>query len=152
MPDRVRTLIAKLIRLRRAEWRDLLRAQAAVLAAHVRVWTLPQGRLVARRATGSSPVVTESAPAGRAEALARAIHRVSRYGLTRPRCLVRAIALRRLLAAHGLDAVVRVGVRQHDGKFHAHAWVEHGGTVLGDYAAHTGSFTELSELHIAEKG
>jgi len=152
MPARVRTLIGKLLRLRPREWVDLLRAQAALLVAQFVVWTRPQGRLVSRHPVPPPPTEARPQPAARAQALARAIHRAAHYGLTRPACLVRAIALRRLLAASGFDAVVRVGVRQHNGSLDAHAWVELDGTVLGDRETHTGSFTELSDLRIAEKG
>lgn len=42
-------------------------------------------------------------------------------------CLSRSLALRRLLASAGVDAVVRIGTRREDGRFAAHAWVETGG-------------------------
>lgn len=152
MPGRIRTLIGKLIRLRPREWVDLLRAQAALLVAQVVVWTRPHGRLVSRNPVPPAPAQAHAHAAPRAEALARAIHRAAHYGLTRPACLVRAIALRRMLTSSGFDAVVRVGVRQRNGRLDAHAWVELDGAVLGDHESHTESFTELSDLHIAEKG
>jgi hypothetical protein len=152
MPGRIRMLIGKLIRLRPREWVDLLRAQAALLVAQFVVWTRPHGSLVSRHSVPSAPTRTPVRAAPRAEALARAIHRAAHYGLTRPGCLVRSIALKRLLSSSGFDAVVRVGVRQRNGSFDAHAWVELDGAVLGDHESHTESFTELSDLHIAEKG
>jgi len=151
MPERIRAPIGKLIRLRPREWVDLLWAQAALLVAQFVVWTRPLGRLVSRNPIPTPPTRTRPRAAPRAEALARAIHRAAHYGLTRPACLVRAIALRRLLVSSGYDAVVRVGVRQRNGSFDAHAWVELDGAVLGDHESHTESFTELSALHVAEK-
>lgn len=41
-------------------------------------------------------------------------------------CLSRSLALRRLLASAGVDAVVRIGTRREDRRFAAHAWVEIG--------------------------
>jgi hypothetical protein len=83
--------------------------------------------------------------------MAQAVNRVARYGLFRPRCLVRAIGLRRLLASHGMDATVCIGVRQRDGTFDAHAWVEFRNMVLGDHEEHTGSFTELPDIQVDKK-
>lgn len=41
-------------------------------------------------------------------------------------CLSRSLALRRLLASVGIDAVVRIGTRREGGRLAAHAWVESG--------------------------
>lgn len=159
-----RTLIGKLIRLPRSELVELLRAQAALVAAHLIVWTRPQGQLVSRkgeRQAAPAPVSSSPAPrpprpghtldTPRATRLALAVSRAARYGLTRPKCLVRAVALQRLLAAHGMDGTIRIGVRRIDGRFDAHAWVELGDMVLGDDEEHTATFEELPEVSIVEK-
>ncbi|NNG17820.1 MAG: lasso peptide biosynthesis B2 protein, partial [Gemmatimonadales bacterium] len=121
MPVPVWKLIGKLIRLSPGEWGALFQAQAALVAAQVMVWTQPQGRLVSRVSAPTTEVPARAEDERRAESLARAVNRVARYGLFRPRCLVRAIGLRRLLASHGMDATVRIGVRQREGRFDAHA-------------------------------
>lgn len=64
----------------------------------------------------------------RALSLARALAAVGRR--VPSTCLHRALALVWLLRAHGLGAVLRIGVRTGD--FAAHAWVEHEGVVLLD--------------------
>jgi transglutaminase superfamily protein len=47
-------------------------------------------------------------------------------------CLTQALALHRLLARHGHCSIIQVGVCNIDGRFLAHAWVEHDGrTLLG---------------------
>jgi transglutaminase superfamily protein len=45
-------------------------------------------------------------------------------------CLTQALALHRLLARHGHCSVIQVGVRNVDGRFLAHAWVEHEGRMF----------------------
>ena len=87
----------------------------------------------------------------RAEALALAVGRAAEFGAFRPLCLVRAVALNRVLERHGITGShVRVGVRMRNGRFAAHAWVEYGDRVLGDNEAHVGSFVELSEVHLVD--
>ena len=152
-----RTHLRKLTRLSPREWADLLEAQLALLLAQFRVWTRPTGRLVSH----SSPSATESSsppipdldgPTGtRAEALALAVGRAAEFGVFRPLCLVRAVALNRVLERHGITGSrVRVGVRMRNGRFAAHAWVEYGDRILGDNEAHVGSFVELSEVHLVD--
>lgn len=46
------------------------------------------------------------------------------------RCLARALAGSVLLARHGFQTELRIGVRRPDGKFQAHAWLERDGEVL----------------------
>lgn len=85
----------------------------------------------------------------RAEELATAVDRAARRGLFRPRCLARAMALKRLLESRGLDgARVRVGVERRSTGFAAHAWVEYRGAVLGDSSESLSSFTPLPGLDV----
>ena len=87
----------------------------------------------------------------RAEALALAVGRAAEFGVFRPLCLVRAVALNRVLERHGITGSrVRVGVRMRNGRFAAHAWVEYGDRVIGDNEAHVGSFVELSEVRLVD--
>ena len=65
-----------------------------------------------------------------------ALKRAERYGPWRGACLVRSLALHRLLERGGVPgSVVRVGVRlggDSNPAFEAHAWVEVQGVVVGD--------------------
>lgn len=45
-------------------------------------------------------------------------------------CLSAALALQRVLAAHGHESELHIGVSRTAGDFAAHAWVEHEGRVL----------------------
>ena len=60
-----------------------------------------------------------------------------RYSLARFTCLEESLALWYLLRKQGIPACLRIGVRNENGKFEAHAWVEHGGQALSqDDAMH----------------
>lgn len=69
------------------------------------------------------------------ERIAAAVGRAARFTYPRPTCLVRSIALARMLLRKGFPAEVRFGVRPPvDGVLAAHAWVEVDGRVVGDRA------------------
>lgn len=142
MPTRLR----KLLRLGTGEWLDLVRAQSALLRAQRRLRTEPIGSLAIRE-DFSADLATGDAD--RAEALSHAVHRAARYGLFRPYCLVRAMALRELLLVDGIrGASIRIGVRRLNGEFQAHAWIRWGVRVLGDEPRHIAQFTEVDDLGV----
>ena len=72
-----------------------------------------------------------------AQRTAALVAAVARYVLPRPNCLHRSLVLNSVLSAQGIAAEIRYGVRRHDGKFQAHAWVELDGEPL----------TEPGDLH-----
>ncbi|HEY7895627.1 MAG TPA: lasso peptide biosynthesis B2 protein [Gemmatimonadaceae bacterium] len=154
--NRVTKLLHKLATLSPREWVDLLQGQAALLAAQVLVWTRPTGQLVAHSAASAAQVVASDAnvePANmqRAQQLGLAVSRAGDYGLFRPLCLVRAVAVHRMLEKHRIrGGRIRIGVRMRRGRFGAHAWVEYGGQVVGDNVEHVGSFAELSEVQLVD--
>jgi hypothetical protein len=86
----------------------------------------------------------------------RAAHRtaalltaVARYVFPRPNCLHRSLVLDRVLAAQGIASDIRYGVRRRDGRFEAHAWVEHDGEPLmepGDLHCEYQPLRAVSEL------
>jgi hypothetical protein len=135
----------RLFQLSLREIGELVVAQGFLLTA---LWT------VRRRAKGDLlrpvPVAEASAGATDEQRLARvavAVDRVSRHGLFRPTCLVRAIALERLVRrAHAGHAVVRVGVLKGGREFFAHAWIEIDGRVVGDEPSHVRRFTPLESF------
>jgi hypothetical protein len=149
-------IVTRLVRQSSAEWSDLVTAQKALMVAQLLVWTRPVGRFV-EDAQHSSPGVQE--PLARSsrtwrEALriAVAVRRVADHGLVRPRCLVRSVALARMLEQRGIKGSrVRVGVRRIDGAFSAHAWVELGQHVLGDDTQRVSSFAQLLDVSVVKK-
>jgi hypothetical protein len=64
--------------------------------------------------------------------VAQIVGSAERWSLLRPTCLTRSLTLGRLLRRQGLAANLRLGVAMPNGRFAAHAWVEHGGVVLND--------------------
>jgi hypothetical protein len=158
MTSRARpAFLRRLARLSAREWLDLAEAQFQLLLAQFIVSTRRTGQLVSRAPLdpfgdidGSA---TTSAPADdpRPEQLALAIGRAAEHGIFRPLCLVRAVALKRMLDRHGYDGgIVKIGVRLNRGRFAAHAWVAYGSQILGDQEWHVKSFAELDEISVME--
>ncbi len=143
---RVRALI-RLARLPVGEVAWIGRAQWHLLWARHSLAVVPRGQLlepVTRSDAGSAP--TDDATA-RATCVALAVDRAAEHGLFRPTCLVRSIALDRLLAREGIQgAVVRIGARRRGGAAQMHAWIEVGGTVIGERREHTNTFTPLHDF------
>lgn len=132
-----------------AGWWDLWLAQLALLRAQRRLRRERIGALAIRETFTTAAVGGDP---GRAYALAMAVHRASRFGLFRPYCLVRAMALRDLLVdAHITGASIRIGVRRTAGEFQAHAWVRWGERIVGDDPAHVAQFTEVDDLSVMRR-
>jgi hypothetical protein len=145
--------MAMLPRLTFSEWGELLAAQWAVIVAQALVWVRPRGRLVsvAPPTDGGAMLVVRPADRVRARRLAVAVDRAARRGLLRPACLVRAVALQRMLDQQHLHGSrIRVGVRNSAGGFAAHAWVEYDRGVLGDVPAHVRSFAAIADVSVVE--
>ena len=140
-----------------SEWRELAEAQLALFIAQVLVWCRPVGRLIEPAMPASSLVAWGATEKLTAERLARALNRAARYGILRPQCLVRALALTRLLQSRGIaGSSIRIGVRWEPGAgareaFAAHAWVVGGAeaALVGDSIANTAPFSELAIVHAA---
>ena len=139
--------LSKLASLSEGERRDLVRAQLALLRAQLAVWTRPHGRLVGpARNLAATP---DDSTAHRARHLANAVSLVAQHGVFRPNCLVRSLALSRLLETEQVRGWhVRIGVRERTGRFEAHAWVELGAEVLGDSREHVASFQPLTDVRL----
>lgn len=130
-----------------------MEAQWALLVAGARVSLRPRGQLVSavRNAPPASAGEADASVHRRARRLAIAINRAATYGVFRPQCLVRAVALKTLLDRRGiLGSRVHIGVRNRGGEFSAHAWVEYAGEVLGDRLEHVGSFSRLPDVAVLE--
>lgn len=133
--------------------RTLLRAQWALVAAQWSVWTSPVGAFVTDGATEHADAIARPTAPPRPDAwrLAVSVRRAAQYGLFRPRCLVRSIALQRLLVRDGMpSARVVVGVRRTAGTFEAHAWVELDGRPLGEDALSGRGFSRLSRVSLRD--
>lgn len=144
---------------------DLLVAQCALLRAQWQMQTHPIGSLTRRASTGASlgdtglptppnsPQTFDSHAldrhAVRARAIGTAVRRAADFGLFRPFCLVRALAIRALLEREGIrGSEIRIGVRRIKGEFAAHAWVRFHSEVLGDNPRHVATFTEVDDIRV----
>lgn len=145
LPYRLR----KLIRLSGTERRELFSAQRALIRAQLLVWIQPAGKLLTTHV--ETPITGSDAEAGMtARRLALAVNRAADHGVFRPACLVRAVALQRLLESRRIfGSRIRIGVRQQGGRFAAHAWVEYGDQLLGDRERHVQTFTSLTDVRLA---
>lgn len=144
---RLRLVAAKLWNLGPGGWRLLVQAHRALVAADALVRERPQGELIAGIARGYTPSASAVSRLPAAEEVALALDRVARFRRPRPLCLVRSIALHRLLERRGLSGSrISVGVRMNGRTFEAHAWVELDGRIVGDDPAYVTQFDALSDL------
>jgi hypothetical protein len=114
----------------------ILEAAALLLIIRLALWTRPFSA-VRRRLDAIRPR-RGSAPDGVGE-IARAIRALARRLPFAMTCLVEALAAEAMLRRRGYACILRLGVRSREGigpaAFHAHAWLEHAGSVvIGDVA------------------
>jgi hypothetical protein len=133
------------------EMRYVGEAQLVLLWAQAMRWLRPLGKFV--EIAPADPRASFAPSASQAQACERisvAIDRAARFGVFRPLCLTRAVALTRMLSAHGIAGhSIRIGVRHDGGSFTAHAWVELGHRVLGDTIANTLAYLPLTQVSVA---
>jgi len=138
-------VVRRLVSITPTEFADLIAAQWYLLGA---LWTVrrrPKGGLL--RALPDGPTAGGVRDDARLERLAVAVDRMARFGVFRPTCLVRAVALERQIRRANVGAaVVRVGVAQASGELLAHAWIELEGRVIGDEPARVRRFTPLHDF------
>lgn len=128
--------------------RDVGEAQMALLRAQALRWLRPVGKFVEVTASVvAGGTLTSPIPAETCRRVATAIDRAARYGIFRPLCLTRAVALSQMLDARGITGHhIRVGVRRDRESFVAHAWVELDQLVLGDTSINTLSYVPLTSV------
>jgi hypothetical protein len=142
--------LRRLRALRAAELGRLLYAQGMLVWAALLVRTRPQGRLISVSERPESGTAPNAAMRRQAHDLALAVERAAEHGVFRPACLVRSVALHRMLRACGIaGSRIHIGVRLQNGTFVAHAWVEWNGEILGDVASHVGTFAPLCDVELA---
>ena len=108
----------------------------------IRVRRQPLPRLVAQlTAVDGGPPRTHHAPA----TLARAVDRCLRIGSHRPRCLINALVLYRLLREQGDPVELVIGLPEQAADERAHAWVELEGRDVGPPPGRAGH-SEMARL------
>src|SRR3954467_9756994 len=111
--------LRRLARLSAREWLHPPEGHLRPLVAQFIVATRRTGQLVSRAALdpfGDEHEAAASVPTPDADPrpaqLALAVGRAAEHGVFRPLCLVRAVALKRILDRHGFDGgIVKIGVR-----------------------------------------
>lgn len=139
-------LVRKLLSSSPREWADLFSAQRALLRAEWRMRRSPTGSLLDRwTSTSKDTPPTSPRELERALEIGKAVRRVAFHAIPRSQCLVRSLAICEMLEHENIrGAIVRIGVQPRDAKLEAHAWVELGGTIIGDTPDHVGNFEHLA--------
>jgi hypothetical protein len=117
-------LLRRAVSLNATDWWLLAGAWATVARVAVAMWMWPSNRLPS--SNGTIRRARDRAPVERLEWAVR----VASCAVPHATCLAQALALQRLLARNGYVSVVQVGACNVDGRFVAHAWVEHEGQSL----------------------
>ncbi len=84
------------------------------------------------------------------QTIAKLVNIAARHHFYRSNCLVQSLTLQRLLRHRGIRSQLRIGVRRHQGKFEAHAWVEFAGVSMNDtrnVKEHFAPFEAMRNLH-----
>lgn len=110
-----------------AKGRLVLRIWLAFLLVQIRLQREPLPELIARLRDPGRPDRRRYPPAR----LSRAVHKSLRLGERRPRCLVTALVLFRLLREQGDPAELVIGLPPDAPNHEAHAWVELRGADVG---------------------
>ena len=140
--------LTKLARLSGSDLLLLVEAQLMLIGARLELLLRPTGTLLAPR-PGETDLILDEARAVLARRLELSVSRAAEHGVVRASCLVRGLALKRMLARRRIDgARIRIGVRMAGVRLEAHAWVEVGGLVLGDPVENTRRYAALTELDL----
>jgi hypothetical protein len=135
MSDQPRLSLREKVRLATRVW-----VRFALVSIRVRRQPLP--RLVARlTAVDGGPPRRHHPPA----TLARAVDRSLRIGTHRPRCLINALVLYRLLREQGDQVELVIGLPEQAEDERAHAWVELEGRDVGPPPGRAGH-SEMARL------
>jgi hypothetical protein len=138
----------RLRRVTAGELGMIAEAQVVLLSCQLAKWRRPIGKLIEWNAGGDGTGVNDWRAV---ERVAWAVTRAGRYGVFRPKCLVRSLAIQRMLRRRGIAAsTLNIGVRMQDGSFQAHAWVELSGAVVGDTLQHVQTFAKVTDFRLVE--
>ena len=123
--------LAKARELSGGEWLLLLKVSVLLPMVRCGVRLLPFKTVVALFA-GKASLDGNRARSNRIrpDRLGYLVEVASRHHFLQPTCLEKSLILFRILRRSGLDPELRIGTAKNDGRFEAHAWVEHQGQVL----------------------
>lgn len=139
--------LTRVTNLDRHDLAEVARAQWELLRARLALGVARRGQLLATASRQADDTPADAQRLARAQRVSLAVDRAADYGLFRPTCLVRSLALQRMLhRAHVSGGVVRIGVRRKGEKLEAHAWIELDGEVVGERPEHAATFTPLHDF------
>lgn len=124
----MRRKLGAALRLPRQDWPLLVWSWWALLFVDLalRCLSLPRAQALLTRLARPPRAAARMGASGAADVLDLA----ARHHPLPVRCLQRTLVLQILLAAQGLPAELRIGVRRADRELRAHAWLEHAGQAL----------------------
>ena len=132
LDDRLMRALTKLRALDAYEWAVLGEAVVNILSVSVRLRLVGLAPLLEESGRPSTRQAVDCVSARRIAALVTAS---SRRMPIRATCLVRSLALNRMLRRRGIDSRLRIGVRLLEAsRLDAHCWVELDGVPLNDVA------------------
>lgn len=108
-----------------------LEAFLTLLSTWISIRLLPCSTLE-RTTSARESVRSRRATSEETQLVCQSVSSVARNFVFPVRCVVRSVAIRRMLGRRGVDSSVIVGVRYDDGTIQGHAWVECGGHPLFD--------------------
>ena len=123
--------LAKARELSGAEWLLLLKVFALLPVVRLGVKLLPLKTLLSvfRGKQSRNGQETGEDLIG-PDRLAYLVEVASRHHVLKPTCLEKSLVLYGILRRRRVEADLRIGTTKKDGRFQAHAWVEHRGQVL----------------------
>jgi hypothetical protein len=131
----------------RLSWLDrliLVEAWWLLLVFYLALRWMSYERLTAPPRQPSKSTLASPTSLPLAQQLQRLVGYASRVHFIPVTCLTRSLTLQKILSRHNIPAQVCIGVNRTPAKFHAHAWVEVKGAVLGESQYVTGRFKMLN--------
>lgn len=144
---RARRVARTAAHLSRHQWAALAQAGLWVPGTRVALAVFPWRRV--SRWFEQAPLHPGPPDWVRARAIVWAVDAVARRALPRRPCLTQALVGRRALRRVGIETDLQIGAaRSDDGTFGAHAWLEHGGSIVlgaNGRISHYARFTTYGE-------
>jgi hypothetical protein len=115
-----------------SRWRRWPEAALTLLAATVIVFRLPPSALANLLRRHAANPAASNLPGCEAEAVAvgRTVARLCGRLPRRPRCLAQAVTVHLMLRRRAISHVIHFGVRKHEDRLEAHAWVSVGERIV----------------------
>jgi len=132
------------------EWLTLAEAWWFLLVSFLTLRRTSFERVYADAQADPSESASASASLHQAQRLSRLVALSSRLHLLPMTCLVRAIALNRMLARRGIRSRLCLGANKSLDRIHAHAWVEVQGQAIGEAEDFDGKFHLLSPSNLPD--